>query len=686
MKPILIAFLALLAPAALLAAVPEKWDVDLNAQPPQVFTLQRPRGETYELTAVLKDQGKPFAPAITNVCIYWQTNGMENLYWSAPASVSSNVLRATWNPSMDPGATTVRGYIGDPGHIYAAAFQFRFIASPGPLPNALPLPTPRIDFAAVEVANAPWLEEESDPTVPAWAKAATKPTYTADEVGALPLVEDFNGAKTAVTIGSRMADQKIGPYSLANGLNVTASGIGSHAEGAGTTASGDYSHADGNDTTALADYSHTDGFLSQTRKGDNYSFAWSGDYNRLDDPYPSHGKGTFNINPYGGLDGFWIGEQTLASIMSIQGMADNALVLTNGSVKTKSGTAITPSDVGAASAEDLEPLSQDIARAYRYSRTIALYMTGNTNAWFAGTNYVFGADAARRTRFAWEQGMDAATVPCSMALWEIRDGVRQCVWDQRDWTTWYWSFKAQQMRDEIAATNRLIYAAIDEAVTNDSNHAWAKRYASTGRRNPDASTTFIDTPSVTLSPGMSWETVATVDGCGYWTIVGNGAVIGGSGTNATLNIKDFEGNSILEITKGQHMLAWLESSDLVGQQTDSDGWVCFDMMADVKPTGYFSTTLVAADFVAETDANCPAQYRWEDLGGHVWRVHFMLKPGIESAACFAKFQVEVEGKTQIRYNADTVINGGLIFEGVKIAPVIPSGAAVGSTVTWKVVQ
>lgn len=378
--------------------------------------------------------------------------------------------------------------------------------------------------------------------------------------------------------------------------------------------------------------------------------------------------------------------QPLTEDITVQGMTDNALVLTNGSVQTKSGAAITPAAVGAAAAEDLEPLSLDISRAYQYSRTIALYMTGNTNAWFAGTNYVFGADAAARRRFSFEDGMDLATVPCSMALWEIRDGVRQCVWDQRDWPTWYWSFKAQQMRDEIAATNRLIYAAINEAVTNDSNHAWAKRYASTGRRNPDASTTFIDTPSVTLSPGMSWETVATVGGCGYWTIVGNGAVIGGSGTNATLNIKDFEGNSIIEITKGQHMLAWLDSSDFVGQLTDADGWVCFDMMADVKPTGYFSTTLVAADFVVETDENCPAQYSWEDLGGHVWRVHFLLKPGIESAACFAKFQVEVEGKTQIRYNADTVINGGLIFNGVKIAPVIQSGASVGSTVIWKVVE
>ena len=148
--------LLLITCSAETAALPEDWEVDLAAQPPQVFTLQRPRGETYELKAVLKRHGKPFEPAITNACIYWQTNGMENLYWSAPASVSNNVLRATWLPSMDPGATTVRGYIGDPGHIYAAAFQFRFISSPGPLPNALPLPTPVIDFAKVRVLNPPW--------------------------------------------------------------------------------------------------------------------------------------------------------------------------------------------------------------------------------------------------------------------------------------------------------------------------------------------------------------------------------------------------------------------------------------------------------------------------------------------------------------------------------------------------
>ena len=34
---------------------------------------------------------------------------------------------------------------------------------------------------------------ETDPTVPAWAKEATKPTYTASEVGAVPTTRTVNG-------------------------------------------------------------------------------------------------------------------------------------------------------------------------------------------------------------------------------------------------------------------------------------------------------------------------------------------------------------------------------------------------------------------------------------------------------------------------------------------------------------
>ena len=141
-------------------------------------------------------------------------------------------------------------------------------------------------------------------------------TVTAAQVGAVPFVEDKNGNKMVVTIGGRKSGEPVGLKSLANGGDTTASGYCSHAEGDSTTASGYCSHAEGSYTTASGYYSHAEGYLSQTKEDDIYAFAWNGDESKTEEaPYKSNGPGTFNINPLGGLDGFYIGEQTLASIL-----------------------------------------------------------------------------------------------------------------------------------------------------------------------------------------------------------------------------------------------------------------------------------------------------------------------------------------------------------------------------------
>ena len=41
-------------------------------------------------------------------------------------------------------------------------------------------------YSKIEIDGKNYLTSETDPTVPSWAKAETKPTYTADEVGAIP--------------------------------------------------------------------------------------------------------------------------------------------------------------------------------------------------------------------------------------------------------------------------------------------------------------------------------------------------------------------------------------------------------------------------------------------------------------------------------------------------------------------
>src|SRR5574344_106738 len=63
---------------------------------------------------------------------------------------------------------------------------------------------------------------------------------------------------TTINVG-RKTDSDIGANSVAEGINVIASGDFSHAEGCGTTASGDCSHAEGENTTARGSYSHAEG-------------------------------------------------------------------------------------------------------------------------------------------------------------------------------------------------------------------------------------------------------------------------------------------------------------------------------------------------------------------------------------------------------------------------------------------
>lgn len=207
-------------------------------------------------------------------------------------------------------------------------------------------------------------------------KKSNPHAVTAAQTGAVPLVEDASGAKTAVTIGVRSGT--VGDNSFGNGVEITASGESSHAEGVRTQATGNYSHAEGfattsagycshtegrgcnaseahshaegqsttasgycshsegNNTTAAGDYSHSEGFdataagscshaegyKAQTKTEDDYAFAWNGDGTRAE-PYVSHGKGTFNVNPVGGLDGFFVGEKKLSEVIS-DGVANKA--------------------------------------------------------------------------------------------------------------------------------------------------------------------------------------------------------------------------------------------------------------------------------------------------------------------------------------------------------------------------
>ena len=60
---------------------------------------------------------------------------------------------------------------------------------------------------------------ETDPTVPSWAKASTKPTYTASEVGAIPISRTINGKALSNDITLDASDIGINPATVAPNMD-----------------------------------------------------------------------------------------------------------------------------------------------------------------------------------------------------------------------------------------------------------------------------------------------------------------------------------------------------------------------------------------------------------------------------------------------------------------------------------
>lgn len=142
---------------AAIAAVPLAWDV--RPGQPAPVTFDRYHGETIDFSATFRGFGElPFSPG-ADIRLWYQTNGMGSAWWSAPASVSSNILSATWLPTFDPGADRVSLFFGAPSNAYASAV-LRLRHSPGFAPGTMPDPE---------------TFHESDPVFSEWLSTYTPP-------------------------------------------------------------------------------------------------------------------------------------------------------------------------------------------------------------------------------------------------------------------------------------------------------------------------------------------------------------------------------------------------------------------------------------------------------------------------------------------------------------------------------
>ena len=171
--------LAIIFTAALSVAckggVPLEWTRRPDSTTPANFTAHQ--GETLEFCCTFRGFGElPFGDG-SDVRLYFQTNGMGEAWWSAPATVSSNEVRAVWGPEMDVGASRWVFFFGTPGVVYSSAIV-RLVPSPGFAPGTLPPPAVFTDAVAAIVTNEttvgwrwelhPDFVSATDPVFEAW--------------------------------------------------------------------------------------------------------------------------------------------------------------------------------------------------------------------------------------------------------------------------------------------------------------------------------------------------------------------------------------------------------------------------------------------------------------------------------------------------------------------------------------
>ncbi len=502
---------------ALLAAVPIAWVVDSTR--PRVNVFDAYHGETLALEATFQASGKPLE-LTGDALLCWQTNGMAEAWWQTKATISNNVVSATFTPAMDPGSADITAFLGVPGENWRAPFRLRFRSSPGATPNEVELPVKSLNFAQIDVLNAPWLlatnsytkgevdakiaaatpadyatvksnalsalQKESDPTISAWAKATTKPTYTAAEVGAVPTTRKVNGKALSsdVTLTASDVSAISSRFSNLNFIDTTNTFFSSSA----------------NPALGLL----LDSYVNEVESDPTIS-AWA----------KAKTKPTYTAAEVGAVP----------TTRKVNGKALSADIT------------LAAADVGAYAKTDTYAKSEVFTKNEATSNFYPKAEGDLWASWWSGdgfrvsvTNYnvaVTDSTAFSRLPTAAFDYKPDATNTAYTAVWN----------ENTKWNRWRNDF--QTYTNEVSS-----------ALANKADRAWGYYDSTTGLEAPEGYT-WISSDHVAISAGLAYQKFITTSGA-VWVLTSNGLSTEASGvaSNAFFRVTDDTGNALFEIVKG----------------------------------------------------------------------------------------------------------------------------------------
>ncbi len=692
--------MAWLCPA--LAAEPLSWVRKPNQPTPAQFDVFH--GESLDFRCTFTGFGAlPFA-GDDAPRLYYQTNGMGTAWWSIPATVSSNMLSATFPPSADPGAERLSVFFGAPSNAYAAA-QVRFRNSPGATPNYLAPPS-ILDWQSSLAAttNALWNSSTAAfmPQTNTYTKAETDARIgeLAPRTSLEPATNYTDAAVSALEV--RLVEGDITVYDSMRAValdgsldNRTADQIFAQLDAASRITTNDVCAIA---TNVVPEYTTHDTWVCNNPIGQPWAPIWNGTgwyVSILDRTFPSDAT-TFAIidaeSPEPGFGDF-IFTRVPASTRNALGLARlSEIPSTNGFISAVTATNIAEAAVeqlsndlgdGTFTVENASSANWAEHAVYLddgshqmtigdvleeiYNSTEGLLSVESDPIWdaakaeYATTGTVAQVSEAVGTLWSYVYGDSvwiAVTnymrtiggVSPSFQLWEVRDGATNLV---------YWS------KEEITnVTHDLIYdcktnleATVRNAVAEMPDKAWSRYQSATGNEAPDG-VTIVSTPTIQLTGGGEWYRYVDVSSNSVWFLKSNGLHTFGGDTNGYFRILDDEGNATFEVRKTDSYLVDAVASSV---HFDENGNFCVSFQSNIEPVIYTTASLESPNFLPQGD-DPNVTVTWTQSGGTYTAT---LEQAVKGPSLFAYAKVEVQGETVIRNTVPTDLQGGIIVNGVK---------------------
>lgn len=689
---VLAASFCLTAPSLSRAAVPLSWEVKPGQAAPVAF--DRFHGESLHLTAEFVGFGEPpFAPG-ADVRLWYQTNGMGSAWWSAPASIDSNRVSAVWSPELDPGAERVNLFFGAPSNAYCSAV-LRLRGSPGMVPNVLPLPVQRLDYAAIEVANAPYYtKSEADSKIIELAPAPgnyaavsnaamnavqteTDPVWDSERDYYARIDDIEDGSIIAENANNAwMADHAIIAENLYDGsgerygaeiidqLDAATTTNALQDAQLSTLSTNIYTKAQ-LDGIVAAVFSESYDYAGNTYVLRNGKLYWCGSGHDAgpwdDDDFTEVTIGEELTRAFDDMDALTssialcvpktrtVNGKALSSNITLTG-ADIAL---SSSVSTKLSVALAAAAQAAtnytdfaiaaipdpdfsdyAAASDVAANSADIANL-KVESSLVYRLYSGSNVVCEVTNY-----------------NSAVRSPTMRLLQLDTNGVYTVVWTETN----------NLHRVAQAATN-YTDAAISAATNRFAPRAWSGVTSGLGVDAPPA-TTWISTPTTVLAGGYEYQKAVTSAGT-VWILTSNGmTTLGPSANGSYLDIAAADGTSVFRIEKTDSYLVGAAADGIT--VSGNTVTISVPVIASDHPYLRYAASLESpVTWYKEEESDIPGtvSYSWSGSSG-AW----VCTVTTANPSGFFYFEFLQQGSTKIVNNGVTDLSGGIWFNGVKYMP------------------